>query len=179
MTCDGVEHSFSQAAAFCTCSLEDGTPFLVDACSSYCLVECSSHVEGTCETYALGECNSSLEDSCGSCSLVEYMFLLVETCETCSLEEGIPSQEVPCGPCVHGDNVLHELHVLGEDTSCQVESYETCGLGGDTASQGVTCAPCGQGECTPSLVEPCGTCDDLDDGQEVVEDSPLMEEGIP
>ena len=136
-------------------------------------------MEGTCETCVLEECNSSLEDSCGSCSLVEYMFLLVETYETCSLEEGILSQEVPCGPCGHGDNVLHELHVLVEDTACQVESYETHGLGGDTASLGVTCAPCGQGECTPSLVEPCGTCDDLDDGQEVVEDSPLMGVGIP
>ena len=72
MTYDGVEHSSSLVVAFCTCSLEGGTPFLVDACSSYCLVECSSHVEETCETCVLEECNSSLEDSCGSCSLVEY-----------------------------------------------------------------------------------------------------------
>ena len=179
MTYDGVEHSFSREVAFCTCNLERGTPFLVDACSSYCLVECSSHVEETCGTCALEECNSSQEDSCGSCSLVEYIGLLVETCETCNLEEDIPSQEVPCAPCAHGDNVLHELHVLVEDTVCQVETYETHGLGEYTASQGVTCAPCGQGGCTPSLVESCGTCDDLDEWQEGVEDSPLMEVSIP
>ena len=165
--------------AFCTYNLEGGTLFLVDTCSSYCQVECSSHVEGTCETCVLEECNSSLEDSCGSCSLVEYTSLLVETCETYNLEGGILSLEVPYEPCVLGDNFQHELHVLVEDTACQEESYETHGLEGGTASQGGTCAPCGQGECTPSLVGPCGPCDDLGAGQEVVEDSPLMGVSIP
>ena len=87
----------------------------------------------------------------------------METCGTCNLEEGILSLEVPCGPCAPGDNVLHELHVWVEDT----------------ASLEVTYVTCGQGECTPSLVETCGTCDDLDEWQEVVEDSPLMEVSIP
>ena len=163
MTYDGVEHSSSLVAAFCTYSLEGGTPFLVDACSSCCLVEYSSHEEETCVTCVLEECNSSLEDSCGSCSLVGYTFLLVETCGTCNLEEGILSQEVPCVPCAPGDDVLHEPHVLVADT----------------ASLEVICAACGQGGCTPSLVESCGTCDDLDEWQEVVEDSPLMEVSIP
>ena len=49
----------------------------------------------------------------------------------------------------------------------------------DTASLEVTYATCGQGECTPSLVETCGTCDNLDEWQEVEEDSPLMEVSIP